>query len=65
VKTYVLKVPRLIGFYKPDYISCELRANSTEKLNDISTTVSKIGCATPRVGIRNSITRFVSDCDYD
>jgi hypothetical protein len=65
MKTHVLTVSRLIGFYKTDYISCELRAKSTEKLNDISTTVNMIVCATPRVGIRNSITRFVPDCNHD
>jgi len=65
MKTYVVTVSRLIGFYKTDYISCEVRTKATEKLNDISTSVNTIGCATPRVGIRNSITRFVPDCDYD
>ena len=63
MKTYVLSVPRLIGFYKADYISRDVRAKSTEKLNDISTTVNTVN--TPRVGIRNSITRFVPDSDYD
>jgi hypothetical protein len=50
---------RLIGFCKTDYLACELRAKSTEKVNVISTTVNTIGCATARVGIKNSI------ADYD
>ena len=36
MKTYVFMVSRLIGFFKTDYISCEVRAKSTEKLNDIT-----------------------------
>jgi hypothetical protein len=65
MKTYVLMASRMIGFYTTDYISCDVRAKATEKLNDISTTLYTIGCATPRVDIRNSITLFVPDCDYD
>lgn len=65
MKTYELTVSRLIGFYKTDYISCDLLAKSTEKPNAISTTVNMIYCATPRVGIRKPITRCVPDGDCD